>query len=229
LASEPVPLLGDEPGVRVLSSDEILSFAWTLDDDGSWLKAYDRKDPLYKKFTGLIGARLDASPRGLIRRQRALFKKNGLSTAKLDWALAHPGRIRPMNKLQATLFLTHWRDENPQKREFQAFILRRGGRLRVYYTQSDENSAWPKSASVKALLAQDLGAGWTLFAHLHNHPFFFENPSGDFAGTVVPSEPDAQMYRELAAAMRLERAWIVNGFDAIDIPVTEFPNIPSDD
>lgn len=225
-SAAPIPRLGDHPGVVVLANDAELSFAWTLEDDGTWLKPYDGDDPLLRKFQTTIAARLPANWQALLRRQRALFRKHGRGTALIDWVLAHPRQVRPMNRMQAMLFLTHWRDEKPLKREFQAFVLRRNGLWRVYYTQSDERSAWPHSPQVKALLAKDLQAGWTLFAHVHNHPFFFDNPTGDIAGTTVPSPADVALYRELAVTARLRRAWIVNGFDALELTAADLPRLP---
>jgi hypothetical protein len=226
-AAQPAPpVLDDTPGVVVISSDAALSFAWTLPDAERWLSPDDSRDPVLARFQTTIAARLSTNPQALLRRQRALFLKNGLPTAMLDWVLAHPRQVGPMNRLQARLFAIHWRDEKPLNREFQAFVLRRGPALRVYYTGSDERSGWPRSAEVKALLGRDLAAGWRLYAHLHNHPFFFENPAGDIAGTTAPSAADAQMYRELAVWGRLERAWIVNGFDALTLLARDFPRLP---
>lgn len=224
----PPPVLDDKPGVVVISSDAVLSFAWTVRDDGSWLKPYSGSDPLLAKFQRTIAARLSTNPQALLRRQRRLFRKRGVSTDTIDWVLAHPRQVRPMNRLQAMLFLTHWRDEKPLKREFQAFVLRRNGEFRVYYTQSDEASGWPHSPAVKALLARDLDDGWKLYAHLHNHPFYFDNPAGDIAGTTAPSAADVRMYRELAVTARLRGAWIVNGFDALELLASDFPRLPAD-
>ena len=226
-AAQPAPpVLDDKPGVVVLSNDAVLSFAWTLSDADSWLTPDEGKDPVLTRYRQTIAARLDANPQALLRRQRTLLKKKGLPTDSLDWVLAHPRQVRPMNRLQAQLFSTHWRDESPQKREFQAFVLRKGAALRVYYTQNDEGSAWPHSKEVRALLQKDLRAGWRLYAHLHNHPFFFENPTGDIAGTTAPSAGDASLYKELAVAARLERAWIVNGFDQLELLARDFPRLP---
>lgn len=210
----------------MITSDAVLSFAWTLSDNDSWLSPYDGSDPLYRRFASAARSSFDARPLALLRRQRALFKRHGLPIAALDWALERRASLRQLNRLEATLFLAHWRDKDPARREFQAFILRRPGSYRVYFTQSDAHRAWPWSPKVKVMIRANLDAGWTLFAHLHNHPFFFDNPSGDIAGTPAPSGQDAALYRELAVAARLQRAWITNGLDTLEIPVAEFPSIP---
>lgn len=228
LASLALGAAPDPRSLQILDEGEALSFVWTLSDDPSWLSPYGGEDPRHKKFTRSVRAALDAQPSALIRRQRAVFAKNGRATAKLDWALDRLDLIKPIGRLQAVLFMTHWRDEKPQGREFQTFILNQDGLYRVYYTRADARGAWPVAKKVRALASRDLAAGWKLYAHLHNHPFFPENPHGDLAGTPVPSEDDAQLYRELAVWGRLERAWITNGLHTLELPMSQFPRVPGD-
>jgi hypothetical protein len=226
LASLAAAAASDQRSLQVLDQGEALTFVWTLSDDPSWLSPYDGQDPRYKKFARGVRAALDAQPSALIKRQRAVFAKNGRSTAQLDWALARLPLIRPLGKLQAVLFMTHWRDENPQGREFQALILHSPGLFRVHYTRASKDGSWPMAKKSRELAARDLAAGWKLYAHLHNHPFFPENPHGDLAGTPVPSDDDSELYRELAVWGRLERAWLTNGLNTLEVPVAEFPRVP---
>lgn len=229
LALAPVPAAESDPrSLTMLDEGEALSFVWTLSDHESWLDAYDGKDPRYRRYACGVRGALDAQPSALIRRQRAVFTGNDRPTAKLDWALGRLDLIRPIGKLQAVLFLTHWRDAAPQGREFQAFILHQPGLFRVYYTRADPSGRWPLSKKVRGRALADIRDGWTFYAHLHNHPFFPENPHGDLAGTPVPSEDDAELYRELAVWGRLERAWITNGLHTLELPMAEFPRVPGD-
>lgn len=55
----------------------------------------------------------------------------------------------------------------------------------------------------------------------HNHPFFIGNH--DVGGTVVPSEPDIEAFRNWEREFGTKRAWITNGFTVFSLSAPEFP------
>jgi hypothetical protein len=114
--------------------------------------------------------------------------------------------------------------------ELQALVLRHEAsagepaRLRVYVTGS--SAPWPpKLDPVMDSIARDRREGWTVHAHLHNHPFYLEKRATDIAGANAPSLSDVQLYRHLQTALGLQQAWVTNGFTTAVFPARDFARL----
>lgn len=187
-------------------------------------------DTTIARFRDAVRARLgsDLEPGALIERQRAIFAgiagamrgEAEISQHVLDGQL---GRIAPISCLEAMLW--KWQDARypmlTHPTEFGAYVLRRPGAVRVYLS-SDDRVGQRMRATVRDLVRVDVGAGFRLVAHLHNHPFLFDRVVGDrmwttpetqrdVAGALAPSMSDVGFYRALFANDSLGEAWVTNG------------------
>ncbi len=176
--------------------------------------------PPLQKFREDVSAKTLTDPFYLLRRQRVLFEtkfKNEVPVfdAVLDEKL---GTIVPMRNLEAQLLEALFQfSEVPS--EFQAFILRKKDSYRIYWLGSNRELTPPRTENVLASLLKDvMQEGWTFFSHLHNHPFIFDNPFNDIAGTLIPSGSDRTHMKNLQKDHGLplpEEMWITNGFHTI--------------
>lgn len=143
------------------------------------------------------------------------------------------GALRPIACLEALLLDAQAARVPMATRptELQALVLRRaaaGGepaRLRVYVAASA--APWPPklTPAVDSMIARDRRDGWTVHAHLHNHPFYPDRRAADVAGANAPSLSDVQYYRALRARLGLEEAWVTNGFTTAVIPARDFARL----
>lgn len=137
------------------------------------------------------------------------------------------GSIRDVSVLEAFLMTEHL-SLNGRKGEFAAMILKANdGSQKIYFTSSSEASASFSQKNYKDL-AKDLSQGYTFYGHLHNHPFNFENPHGDIAGTTIPSPWDRRIYKDFKITYNLKNAFVTNGFSTIAIPNSQFEILPKD-
>jgi len=128
------------------------------------------------------------------------------------------GKLRPIRCMEAFLLDAHL-SHLKEKSEFQALVLvhpKHSMKRLIVSSQNEEMGVRPDQ-KVESLMETFLKQGWRLEEHLHNHPFDFENPYGDIAGTPIPSPPDLENYRFLRSAHKLQTAVIINGFDAIQL------------
>lgn len=109
---------------------------------------------------------------------------------------------------------------NPQ--EFLAVVFEKNGAFKMLgdFHRRPVGSVVGVNASpaITARTKRLRKQGWRYHAHLHNHPFNFDNAYGDIGGTLAPSEADIATYRSL----KTERAWITNGLEMIEIKLAEF-------
>lgn len=121
------------------------------------------------------------------------------------------GEVRPVRCLDAALFALHDArySQLTTSTEFIAHVLRRGDRLKVYFSSSDLLVP-PKQFYGTAEVAADVSAGWTYWVLLHNHTL--QTFSGKPAlGVPAPSTSDVQLFRSLADRFGLREVWITNG------------------
>ena len=72
-------------------------------------------DAAYKDFTGWVKARIDTSPKALLKRNRKLLKKEGKSTKRYDLILGGKlGHIRPMNRRNSCKLISRPGSQPPQ-------------------------------------------------------------------------------------------------------------------
>jgi hypothetical protein len=175
---------------------------------------------------------LPSAPLELLRRQRALYAADRTETQVFDDVIAgRYGDIGRPGCLADALLQRHlelWPHLGAlQLTEFGAFVLTRGPELRIYFVSNGDGPTVRTSADLEALVATDLRRGYALRAHLHNHPFFLDNSTGDIAGTTVPSGGDRPYYLRLRSlGIELEAAWITNGLDLIRVPAEKFAQFP---
>jgi hypothetical protein len=104
--------------------------------------------------------------------------------------------------------------------EFSAYILEKEGQ-RLVHVQTMVQSFVADDDFFADKVEPDIAAGFRLIAHLHNHPFFFQNKSGDVAGTLVASGPDCRFFLSLMADHPGMKAIITNGFHSNEFSLEE--------
>lgn len=135
---------------------------------------------------------------------------------------AQAGTVRPINALEAQL-LEYQLGRYPllsHPTEFHGFILVHDakGKVRCYFGASDQ--PWPPRPNVILdAIEKDLGNGWNLRYHLHNH---YEPSDNGYVGVLAPSMADAQFYRFLKQDFNLTNALITNGFHTVTLQRDEF-------
>lgn len=176
-------------------------------------------------FRAWASARTDTDAFALLRRQYELYLRvNPGDAEKVRLVLSRSaGRVAPMSCAEALLFADHQaRFPVQDYTEFLAFTLRKDGRLRVYAISSGARTGSVGGTDrVRPFIEADRAAGWTVEQSLHNHPFNFDNPSGDIGATLVPSGEagwgDLGAFRGQFADWGMAEAAITNGFDTVHL------------
>lgn len=113
-------------------------------------------------------------------------------------------------------------DLRSHPQEFMAIVLEKNGVLKMlgdfYRRPAGSVVGVATSPAVLAETKRWLKIGWRYYAHLHNHPFNFDNDYGDIGGALAPSDADIATYR----LQKPERALITNGLEVIEIKRSEF-------
>lgn len=209
-----------------VSGDDPFMFIWEVADTPDLYKPYQGTDAVYKDFVAWVRTYIEPDPQVLLIKQREYQKAKGKSTKKYDLVLSGQlGRIRPMNRLEAVLFLVQiHRFGKPYEGEFCAFVLRKNGRLRIYGYGTSKQTLQP--GKIQKMLKGDITNKWEYYAMLHNHPFIFSETDPSY-GELIPSGDatygDIQCYLADAENFGLQRAWITSGFHSIELMAKEFP------
>ena len=207
----------------VLKDGPVLSIRVWEGDVAALEAAAGAAPPALAAFRAWASARTDTDAYALLRRQHALYVRLKLPDAeKVRLILGNNvGRIAPMNCLETLLFADHQARFPVQGyTEFVALALKKDGRLRVYSMSGGlGNGTGPSFDNIRANVEADRAAGWAVELNLHNHPFNFDNPSGDIGATLVPS--GAAAWGDLGNFARQNAQWdlavaaITNGFDTV--------------
>lgn len=134
------------------------------------------------------------------------------------------GVIRPVRCLEGLAMREFLKtaDLRSHPQEFMAIVLEKNGALKMlgdfYRRPAGSVVGVATSPAVLAETKRWLKIGWRYHAHLHNHPFNFDNDYGDIGGALAPSDADLATYR----SQKPERAWITNGLEVIEIKRSEF-------
>ena len=159
----------------------------------------------------------------LLERQKTFFKNFPEETKRFNKALAKKiGRTRGVSCLENFLLDNHLRTFSAET-EFSAYVLTKfdsDQALVVIYTQLKNGTV--ANAPISALVENYRKQGWNVESHIHNHPFFFKNPYGDIAGTILPSSADITAYKELGESMRLRSGMVTNGFETFIVYRNDF-------
>lgn len=221
-----------EPEI-IYSDDRQAHFVWDSEDEA----ALERANPLHSsplvEFREKISKDLPQSlitemrpdPWKLLKRDREIYAAVAPEhLPAFDRVLSGEiGRIRRNGCLEDLLFTLHLEIfglDHPTS-EFQAYLLKRNGLLRTYFS-TGSSSRVPPSARQHILprIKADLNRGWTDLVHIHSHPFIL--PPGSWpsvGGRLLPSPADIAGYRQNPS---LHEARITNGFDTLILHRPEF-------
>lgn len=216
---------------------------WTIDDSPIYGSHRVTDENVLSDYQSEIKKRVpDLNQFSILQHEYQDFIQSGnpiyiseATTAKLVLT-KKAGSIRPINCLESLLLSIQLKRQPmiEQPSEFSAFILTKAdatqSKLKIYYSTFDRPGG-KVSSLVTELLETDLANGWTLWRHLHNHNFFFQNSISVMGGTC-PSRPDLQLYLELVRNYGLQSAAVTNGFDTnemtgVDITLLFSPTEPS--
>lgn len=213
-------------GPRATLVDEPLFVVSRWEGDAAALLAEGRAVPApVARFRAWASARTDTDAFALLRRQHELYLRvNPGDAEKVRLVLSRSaGRVVPMSCAELLLFADQQsRFPVQDYTEFLAFTLRKDGRLRVYSISSGARTGSVGGTDrVRPFIEADRAAGWTVEQSLHNHPFNFDNPSGDIGATLVPSGEagwgDIGAFRRQFADWGMAEAAITNGFDTVHL------------
>ena len=196
-------------------------------------------DPELARYRDAVTQKLGAPPSqpSLLERQLRVYgayPEGARDAANLRKVLGGAGSIGPASCLEVAL----WKAEDQRfpmlshPTEFGAFILRRAGRVRVYFATADFVGQKIRP-EVMERIAADVAQGWALTAHLHVHPFLFDRKVGDrlwtnprnvddVGGAVAPSATDVQFYQSTHAELPLEAGFVTNGLVTGRYPAKAF-------
>jgi hypothetical protein len=134
-----------------------------------------------------------------------------LEQANVALMYAGGGEIRAIRCLEAALFALQDTRYSQLTRptEFIAHVLRKDGRLKIYFGASADPFP-PKSVYGIEEVAADVAAGWLYWSAIHNHPL---QTGGDTSllGVPVPSTSDVSLLAGLVARLGLREVWVTNG------------------
>jgi hypothetical protein len=217
---------------RVIHRDaHSISEVWSFAEDPALWGHGVPASSAYAALIGWIRSKVDPDQRVLLSRQRTLFEEAGYAAdvSIFDLILsARAGEIQEVACLDALLLTEHTARFPLQNKptELQAFVLSRpeSSQVRIYLGSWDRDVSAPSPESVGIMLRlqADVADGWVFRAQLHNHPFYFENSTGDIGGTTIPSAPDANSYVDYAKTLGLQEARITNGVSTLRIPASQF-------
>lgn len=162
----------------------------------------------------------------LLERQKPFFKKFAKDTERFNKALAKKvGRARQVSCLENFLLDNHLRTFSSET-EFSAYVLTRfdsDQAIVIIYTQLKNGTV--ANAPVMNLVEGYRKQGWNVESHIHNHPFFFKNPYGDIAGTILPSSADLDTYKQHGESLKMRSAIVTNGFETFVLYRNEFDRL----
>jgi hypothetical protein len=246
-AAAPVARVASAPPCRWPSPPELLHQAgdtvverWTAPADAIPDAWTPDALPALRDFRTAIEARLGTvDAHALLRRQADYWAGRSVADGRRESENGRlvlsgaVGTLRPIACLEA-LLLDRQAARVPmltRPTELQALVLRRAAmhrepaRIRVYVAAS--HAPWPPRfpPAVDSLVARDRRDGWTVHAHLHNHPFYLDRQAADIAGANAPSLSDVEVYRALRERLGLRHAWITNGFTTVEIAAPDFARL----
>lgn len=103
--------------------------------------------------------------------------------------------------------------------EFAAFVFEDSKGQQEFFMYSGDRGTVPAHPRQYQLIAERIAAGWKFKAHLHNHPFLFDQD--DVGGIPAPSTPDVQLLHRLHRDYGLQELWVTNGFHTLKLTPKE--------
>lgn len=162
----------------------------------------------------------------LLERQKPIYKKFPEQLERINKVLAKKvGRARQVSCLEHFLLDNHLRTFSAET-EFSAYILTKFDSDQaqvVFYTQLKNGNVTDEP--VRNLIEGYRKQGWNVESHIQNHPFFFKNPYGDIAGSILPSSDDIKSYQQQRENLKLRSAIVTNGFESFVLYRNEFDHL----
>jgi|SRR5688572_3519468 len=203
-----------EPTVLLNENSAVLQM-WELPEQPVFFSAILPRSAGYVAYrAAILGAGGDQPrpavdvPNARSDADRELWRREQANVALM---YAGGGDVRAVRCLEAALFaLQDSRySQLTQSTEFIAHILRRDGRLKIYFGAGDAPFP-PKSVYGIEEVAADVAAGWMYWIALHNHPL--QTRGGKLSlGVPVPSTSDVSLLAGLVARLGLREVWVTNG------------------
>lgn len=225
-------------------SENSLTIEWALYNDAKLWLAHMPQEQNYKEYlnwvfshtkmtstdslkhTILIGEKIieqipDPNFKASIQKSNEIIRKiiNG-----------EIGKLHRLNCIESIPFREYVR--MPQRyffiSEFYTLILKRENEIKIIsrFLNPKQISTDLGIAPNKALIDELnilLSKNWKISHHLHNHPYFFDNPYGDFGGNLVPSKPDINISVE--GNFPIPEFLITNGIDSISLKKEELEKL----
>lgn len=179
------------------------------------------------EFRSYVLSKINPDPWEILKKQEAIFGKHFPNFVKRFEMVIQGelGKIEPIHCIEALLLERHWEKQGPLKiSEYGASIFGKGNQINILFRSEDEPTV-PQLEEELALYGKLKSDGWSFLMHIHNHPFFFENSTGDVAGTTIPSGDagkdedggfgDVGTFIRWNANFGLEGFRITNGFSTI--------------
>lgn len=207
-----------ETKVREETSERVVT-SWTF-EDAPTLRATDLPpSAASRQFEAWVANRAPTDPFVLLEQSKSVYSRMGVSTAMWDLLLERRvGEIGPQSCLEEFLTNAHVA-RFPQTRkgsEFGAYVFRDAARGAVQvHALSNGTSSVPPNAIVDAAVEAERASGAVLEAHVHLHPFCFQEPDlaklNGACGAVIPSDPDLGFFQRV----KPERAVVTNGLSSL--------------
>lgn len=167
--------------------------------------------------------RADVDPIQLLKRQLKLFDRTSAAYSAVEHFINGDfGRIARIGCVEAAMLDLHLQTHAPST-EFAAVIVSKGSRWALHAMTFGELAGVSQSRAFNDWIDELILEGWQVEIHLHNHPFIFFGD--DLAGTIMASQADANVLKELRLRWGLKSAWITNGFHTAKFRYDEFAKL----
>lgn len=224
---------------RILDeSEDSLTIEWTLNNDGRLWVAHKPLEKNYKDylnwvFTHTSMTSIDSLKKYSLVTGRAIEQETDDSNYKISLQKSYEmvqkiingkiGKLHRLSCVESIPFREYIR--LPQRylffSEFYTLILKRDYEIKIIsqfinpkqisFSGSGPNKTFNDELSFL------LENNWKVTHALHNHPYYFDNPNGDFGGNLGPSEPDIiHSFKE-----SFPEVLITNGIDSISLKQPE--------
>jgi hypothetical protein len=196
---------------------------WHVELDPDWREAHVEIGQRLEKIRQDAQARANVDPIQLLKRQLKFFEQTSAAYSAVEHFINGDfGRIGKIGCVEAAMLELHLQSHGPST-EFVALILSKDRRYALHAMTFGELASVSQSKMFNEWIDQQVLEGWQVQVHLHNHPFIFFGT--DLAGTIMASQGDVKVLKELHLRWGLKAAWITNGFHTAKFRHDEFPKL----
>lgn len=222
-------------------STDSLTVEWTLDNDTTLWTAHKPLEQNYKDYLNWVFSHtsmtsIDSLKSTILIREKVIeempdsnfkitLQKSNVILRKI--VNGKIGELRRLSCIESIPFREYVRV--PQRyffmAEFIALMLMKEDQIKIL-TQFPNPKKLSNGGAVISKAMNDelnilLANNWRISHQLHNHPYFFDNPYGDFGGNLAPSNPDIKSsYEE-----NIPEVLITNGIDSISLKHLEIEEL----